>query len=250
MQPAIKFEDNVGLVHLQAKHGLHWAKGAGAALDYEDMYQIASEAFLVAAQGYDPDAGYKFSAYYTMTAFSHFRKEIGLMTGVKNINAGQKAEIIERKEENARRRAAGVAELPDIRYGVRTTSFTDMNRDGEDADPFEQTLACDAMTPEEALEFKQVWAEITGNLSPLAALIVEWLRDPPAALLDELRKQEAYAGEADKVGKRTYGLREGVTIKAIGKFVRLVSDVPRGELIKAEVELEKVVEAIEGIYGK
>lgn len=245
---APRFEENLGLVHLQAKQGFRWAQGAGSGLDYEDMFQVASLAFHIAAAGYDPDTGHKFSTYYSTVAFSEFRKEIGVMTGVKNLNDEQRAAIIARKEENARRRAQAQPELPDMNYGLAPLSFGDMKGDDEDAGPFEETLPAHGMTPEERVEFRQVWQQATAQLSPLAGLIVQWLRDPPDALLREVAAQRAHADQCKEKGKRTHGLRDGITVAAIVKFLRLVGDVPKGELLLVEKELEQVVEHIERAY--
>ncbi|MEJ7805262.1 MAG: hypothetical protein WKG03_05000, partial [Telluria sp.] len=93
MKQALRFQDNVGLIHLQAKKGFKWADGAHSNLTYEDMYQVASIAFCIAAEGFNPDLGHKFSTYYSMVAFSEFRKEIGIMTGVKKLDQAQRDEI-------------------------------------------------------------------------------------------------------------------------------------------------------------
>lgn len=250
---ALRFEDNIGLVHLQAKSGFRWAQGAGSGLDYEDMFQVASAAFCIAAEGFRPEEGMKFSSYYTQVAFSEFRKEIGIMTGVKNLNEKQRAEIAARKEENKQRRAQGLSELPDMNYGLAPVHFGDMRvegDDGESATPFESTLAADGMTPEEQVEFRQVWEQATMRLSPLARLMVDWLRDPPDELLRELASQEAYADQCKTVGKRAYGLRDGVTIAAVSKFLQMIGDVTKRELMLAEAELMKVMQVIEKEFGK
>lgn len=146
---ALRYEDNVGLIHFQAKQGFKWAHNAGSGLDYEDMFQIASTAFWIAAQGYNPESGHKFSAYFTQVAFSEFRREIGIMTGVKNLNEGQRAEIAARKEENKRRRETGQPELPEVNYGLAPVSFSELTAPGEEdvAMPFEASLASEGMTP-------------------------------------------------------------------------------------------------------
>lgn len=242
-----RFEDHKGLVHLQAKQGFRWAHGAGSGLDYEDMFQVASAAFCIAAAGFNPDAGHKFSTYYSQVAFTEFRKEIGIMTGVKNLNEGQRAEITARKEENKTLRAAGKAEKPEMNYGLAPMHFSAMTVPGDDdiSTPFEAALASDNMTPEEHVEARQMWAKHAANLSPLARLMVDWLCDPPDALLDDLDAQRAHADQCNAMGKRTYGLRDGVTIAAIGKFLQMIGDVTKRELVLAEVELNKVVELIE-----
>jgi hypothetical protein len=246
---APRFEDHKGLIHMQAMNGYRWAQGAGAGgvLDYNDMFQVASLAFYVAAAGYNPDSGHKFSTYYTQVAFSEFRKEIGIITGVKNLNEGQRAEIAARKEENGRRRAAGMRELPDIRYGLEPTQFSNMPL-GDDIrdEPFEAALADrDGIDPATRIEQADLWAKEEAGLSPLARVIVDMLRDPPEQLLQEIAAKRAYADECTAFGKRAYGLRDGITLAAICDFLALIGDLTKRELTMAQGELMRAVERIE-----
>lgn len=243
----ISFEENIGLVHTQAKFGFKWAQGAGLAMDYEDMFQEASEAFLLAAAGYRPESGLKFSTYYTKAAFSQFRKTIGVMTGVKNLNPDQRAEIAARKEENKRRAAAAQAPLPDCNYGLSPVAFSHIGAADEGGQVFEESLESEVASPEEMLEFKQQWEQATANLSPLAQLVVEWLRDPPPELLKELNCQMAHADRRNEHGLRAYGLRDGLTIANISKFLKLISNVSDGELMLAKAELEELTKCVEEI---
>lgn len=244
--PKQKFEDHIGLVHMQAKFGFKWAAGAGlSSMSYDDMYQEAALACLLAIEGYDPDTGLKFSAYYTKVAFSQFRKTIGQMTGVKNLNATQKAEICERKEENKRRGAAALPPLKDCSYGLRPMAFSDVLTDDEDSDGFDQSLASDARTPEELLEFKQNWNAAMAKLSPLAQLVVSWLKDPPPELLRELQGQDAHAARCIEQGvRRRQKSNEGISIHSIGKFLDMVTDLPKNELLLVEAELMELAKAV------
>jgi hypothetical protein len=241
----INFEENIGLVHLQAKQGYRWAQGAGVAMDYDDMFQEASVAFVLAAEGYKPETGLKFSTYFSQVAFSQFRKTIGVMTGVKNLNPTQRAEIADRKAENKRRAAAAQAPLLDCNYGLSPVAFSHIGVGDDDAFSFEETLESEAASPEQLLEYRQTWEETTARLSPLAKVMVEWLRDPPPELLKELQSQMAHADQRNAHGLRVYGLRDGLSIANIGKFLKLVSNVTDGELALAKVELEQVVKRIE-----
>lgn len=250
-QPTVRFQDHVGLVHQQAKFGFKWADGAGTGLSYDDMFQVASVAFVIAANSFDPTRGIKFSTYYTQAAFSEFRREIGIMTGVKNLNVEQRAEIAQRKEENALRREQAKPELMNMNYGLRPVSFADLSSDSDDGwqSPYEDTLASDMQTPEEIVAFQQVWDQVTADLSPLATLMVEWLRNPPPELMRELAAQDAYATRALAAGKRPKGMRDGVSVATVKRFMALATDAPKGELLLAEVELERVMKKIEEIYA-
>lgn len=246
MEPAIRFEDHVGLVHFQAKKGFKWAQGAGCPLDYEDMLQEASLAFVQAARGFNPNAGVKFSAYYTQAAFSQFNKAIGRMTGVKRLNDEQRQEIAERKEENARRREAALPELPEMNYGLAPILFSDLESPTEEGfDTFESTLSDDGATPEEIVATRELMNQAMKNLSPLASLMLEWLRDPPPEMLQELERQAAYADRAQELGVLTRGLRDGVSLANVKKFIALIGEVPKSNLALAEAELMEVIRKIE-----
>jgi len=247
---APRFEDNTGLVHLQAKIGLRWAQGAGAAgvLDYNDMFQIASVAFCIAAAGFKPENGFKFSAYYTQVALSEFRKEIGGITGVKRLNDEQRREIDARRAENERRRAQALPELPEINYSVVTNAVSldrKVHDHSEEGEGLVTELADEALTPDEKIERIDLWSKEEQNLSPLARIIVDMLREPPDELLREVAAKRAYADECTAFGKRAYGLRDGVTITAICDFLALVGDLKKRELALAEGELMRALERIE-----
>lgn len=241
-----QFAENQGLVHLQAKIGLKMAAAAGlACLDYEDMFQEASISFVIAAKGFDESAGIKFSAYYTKVCFSQFRRTIGVMTGVKNLNPDQRTEIAERKETNKKRAATGKSLLPDIDYKVTTVSFTPSN--DEDADTLQDRLVSECPTPEQILEHKQELAAARAKLSPLAQLVVDWLQDPPPELVAELNKQLAHADICTEQRVRVVGLRHGLTVDNIGKFINMVGQgsVTDDDLVRVKTELRVMAQDLE-----
>lgn len=242
-----RFEENKGLIHLQAKVGHKMAMLNGVHLDYEDWFQEASLAFVNAAAQFDPNAGWKFSAYFTKVCFSQFRKTIGQLTGVKNLNADQRAEIAERTAENKRRGAAGQNCLDAMRYGIHPISFGDVGTSLEDGVAFEETVPADTPTPEQALQAKQTVQRCAQQLSPLAQLVVEWLRDPPPELLREIQAQAAFADRCNLAGERAaIRSREGLCLTNIGQFLKLVGveDVERA-LPKLRVELQRFVQQVE-----
>jgi hypothetical protein len=240
-----RFEEHLGLVHLQAKAGHKMAMTNGANLEYSDCFQEASIAFLMAANGYDPECGYKFSAYYTKVAFTQFRKAIGQLTGVKNLSVKQRAEIQERTDENLRRRAAGEEALDAMQYGLRPMAFSQIGTI-EDGTPFEETLMSEAPSPEELLEAKETVEHAAAALSPLAKLVVEWLRDPPPELVRELNAQVAYADRCVEKGARAANYsRRGLTVDAIGRFLQLAGVNVEDRLPMVKAELDRLVANVE-----
>lgn len=247
---SLEFKDNTGLVHLQAQFGYKWAMMNGCVLDYDDVFQIASIAFLTAVEGFDRNAGITFSAYYTKVAFSQFRREIGVLSGVKNLNPTQRAEIAARKEENARRAASAQEQLPEVTYGLRPILFSQIPNglDEGESEPFESVLKSDTLSPEDELIAREERSEAVqralAKLSPLAQLVVEWLQNPPPELLAELRQNEAFIARAKEQGVRTLGaMRDGITIANIGKFLNLITDgAAKADFDQAQKELAALIE--------
>lgn len=231
------------MVHIQAKKGFGWASAVGVPMDYDDAFQEASLAFLTAQEGFDPEAGYKFSAYYTMAAFSQFRKAIGVLSGVKNLNSVQKTAVQAIKDENEQRKAQGLAPLTEQFYGLNAMHFSAL--DMEDGEAFEQNLQSGFETPEEILMAKQSWQECENRLSPLARLMVEWLCEPPPALLRELEAQGAHSDYRVELGEHSQSRHPEVSLASIGRFLRLSDDVKRGDVMLAEAEIEKVCAELE-----
>ena len=251
--PPQRYEDHIGIIHMQAKLGFKWAQGADIRVEYSDMYQEACVAFVIAAEGYDPETGLKFSTYFTKVAFSQFRLAVGKMTGVKTLSASKRAEIIDRRAENKRLSAAALPQLQDIDYRLQVARFSELNVAGEDGDGMEsfvESVASDCETPEQLLEFKQTWEGATSRLSPLAALIVEWLRDPPPKLIAELNRMNAHADLVEPSASATLsirncGLRDGLSIKNIGRFIALTEVFDSSEFAFAEAELFCVVQKLD-----
>lgn len=235
VKQSLRFEDNIGLVHFQAKRGFRWALSAGVAMNYDDLFQEASVAFLIAARGFKPELGIKFSAYYTQVAFSQFRCSIGLMTGVKNLNGAQREQIAARALDNERRGALAQAPLPNCRFGLDPESLS--SKAAEDST--EDLLSCLASpdgTPEQIVEARQMVDNMVRSLSPLARLLVDWLSDPPEPLLQEVACQRAHADYCNEQGRQARGWRDGVTVAVIVKFLCVVG-VPKVELKSAEQEV-------------
>lgn len=248
MEQSLDFEANIGLVHFHAKRGFARAQQAGVPLTYEDIFQEASLAFVLSTRGFNPDMGVKFSAYYTRAAHTQFTKAIAKFTGIKRLTDDMKEEIAARDEENQRRRTEGRKELPSMRYDVMATNFSDIgnaNPEDDSHTPFEQTIPGEYQSPEEIVETRQLMAQAMANLSPLASLIMEWLQDPPPALLEELASQRAHALHADEQGVSVRGMDDGISIKSVRKFLTLMGEVSEREFVRAEAELRRAVKQIE-----
>lgn len=232
----LSFKGNVGLVHLIARKCYGWTSALGVSVDYEDVFQDVSVAFVTAATSFDPTQGIKFSAYLTRAAMNEVRKTVGRFTGLKRLNDTEKQALAKLDEEN-KVRVANCQEPKSNFMGLSLTSFEEM-RTEEGTDPVEMIeSAC--KTPEQILQDRQEWMGRVANLSPLAKLMEDMLRDPPQELLRELDSQYENAKLAVEKGLAEKAVRPYVSLRAVSDFIGMVSDVSRAELATAESELLK-----------
>ena len=246
-QVAIRYEDHRGLIHTQALVGLRWAAKAGVNMSYDDMYQEASEAFVYAANGFDESKDFKFSAYYTMAAFSCFRKAIGIMSGVKHLNVTQREEIAARRLENQQLQAAGKPQLYDCNFGIRSVSFADIAGGGDDewSEPFESTIASEDKTPEQIVTERESFIHHAAKLSPMAQQVLVWLRDPPAEMRQELNAQLAHIDAFGPQPNMKVDTVSGESIKDVMNFLKLMTGMSRNEVAAVKTELSKFIDELE-----
>lgn len=228
------YKSNIGLIHLITRKCMGWVMALGVKLDYDDVFQEVSLAFVTAARLYDPSTGIKFSAYLTRAAYNQIRKTVGTMTGAKRLNEKEKQLLTQLQEDNKGLVAAG-QETKSTYFGLSVVSIDDMaSEDGQN--PIDM-FACVGKNPEQVASETQEWENALSRLSPVAHVLADMLKEPPAALLSELHSQfehEKIAVEMKQMAKAT---RPFVTLKAVSGFVAKISDVTPAELLKAEAEL-------------
>jgi hypothetical protein len=242
-----RFEDHQGLIHLQAQQCLKMANLNHAGFEYDDCFQEASIAFLKAAENYDPESGFKFSAIYSRYARNHFQKVIGVMSGVKNLNTGQREQIQLVRDENKRRAIAGEKLLDPPQWGLRPVPFSRL-RSHEEGLPFEELLEADSESPEQKVERLEWVDKQLQRMSPLTQLVVSWLREPPPELVCELGKQSAHYQHAKEQGARAAtNMRDpDVSIDSIGRFLQLAgAPVDDTDLALVHAELGELVRQVE-----
>lgn len=228
------YKENIGLIHLITRKCLGWVMALGVQLDYEDVFQEVSLAFVTASRQYDPSTGIKFSAYLTRAAYNQIRKTVGVLTGAKRLNDKEKQLLAKLTDENKELVAAG-RETKSTFFGLSVVSIEDMAGE-DDQNPIDMFAAA-GKSPEVIASETQEWENAVSQLSPLALLLADMLKEPPAALLSELQSQfefEKIAVERKQMAKAT---RPFVTLKAVSGFVAKISDVTPAELLKAEAEL-------------
>ena len=207
MNAAQYYQANVGLVHMVSKKGYARLQKAGVAIDYDDVFQEMSIVFLKAYEKFDAERGFKFSTYFCMAAI--------------NRTNGWAQGLIEER----------------LKHGVVSIQEMSSNQ-GEDYDA-EEVLMVDPATPEAHYRVTEFLEHIAKSLSPLAALIVAWMAQPPQEMIVELRKAEAYA---------LYGRQRGfnsrcmatISPRYVANFIRMISDVSTTEAERALKEIDRL----------
>ena len=165
------------------------------------------------------------------------------MSGVKNINPNERKLIESRKEENKVLLAEGKAKKPATILGIRTINFSAFAT--EDGDVFEESLVSDMSTPEEIFRRKQALALVIGTLSPLAELVVDWLRNPPEELMREISCRKAHMTLRENAGFRRTGPYPSVNLDMVFDFLKTIGDVSTDEIKAVKAELKIMTDAYE-----
>lgn len=196
------YNDHMGLLHTFARKGWSRLIASQISVDYEDVVQELSVAFVKAINSYDPSKGYSFTAYAGRAMWNEF-------------NRYAKKQINEATE-----------------LGTLSIQALDARSDTDEGGDLYEVFDSGAPTPEEQLERKQ---EIIGNLrklSPTAKFLVSQMMSPSpeleAALEESNRKVRA--GEISGL------VRSQVDMRFAGNF----HGIPRHRLSKAIDEIKTV----------
>jgi RNA polymerase sigma factor (sigma-70 family) len=206
------YAGNLGFVHTIARKCYGRLQGMGAALDYDDVFGDVRIAFLEAHQKFDPTKGFEFNTYFARSAY------------------------------NKLNRVAGDVEEERITNGVR--SFEELTTD-DDMHAVER-IACQAITPEQWMEQREAadaMERVVERLSPIAGLIVEWIAQPPKALLEEIAKHQAHAEYARSVGENMRSFA-GVNVSFICKFLRMTMPERAKEITAAGREVRELIDTL------
>lgn len=221
----ISYSENIGLIHLIAKKLYGWVTALNLPLDYDDVFQEVSLAFVAAAQGYDESLGIKFSAYLNQAARNQVRKTVGALTGLKRLNDREKELISQAKDRG---------ESADF-MGISFTSFEDMP--GEDGGTMLDILPSARIETAEAAIFERDWEKALSTLSPLAQRIAGMIANPPPELLEELNCQYEHSLIAVSMNRADRSVKPFVTLRSVSDFLTVVTGYNRETMILAEAEL-------------
>lgn len=162
------YADNVGLIHIVTKKGYGRLTGMGSSYSYEDLFQDLSVVFIKAFDAFDDNAGFKFSTYFTSSAYRKLNK---------------------------------IAEKIQIeRIEMKTRSTEEMAANMEDGDGETMDIACPCATPFDMAEATSAMRYLTDHLSPLAATMLAMATDPPEFIEREFAAAYAHAAYAREGG--------------------------------------------------
>ena len=206
------FEANKGLVYKVSMAAMRRISQSGIAVDFNDIYQVASEAFIRCYQGYDPTSGFQFSTYFWKSAMNA-------------VNAAFSPLIRERME-----------------YG--TVSVEEMTANASRGEDDEVSMADvvlkDTTDPQSLVAIREFLADVDARLSPLAKLILNWLIDPPDDLLEAIESQTAHAIYARSLGFVRRAPTLNLRPRAIGSYLIDIHGVDRGKVRLALEEIKQV----------
>lgn len=190
------YAENVGLVKQVAWKGYQRLIAIGATMEFDDLVQELSVTFVRAYDKFDESNGAKFSTYFVHAAYNDLNKLA--------------------KRIEAERVDLGMRSIEEIDALV-----------GEGGSLAER-VASEAMTPEEIVERDSAIREIESRLTPVAALVMHWIIDPPDFLERELQAQQAHA---DYARSRGIAKRNRISpARFVCDFLGRVTDIPAEQL--------------------
>lgn len=221
----ISYSDNIGLIHLITKKLFGWTQSLNLPMEYDDVFQEVSLAFVTAAAGYDDSLGIKFSAYLNRAAHNQIRKTVGVMTGLKRLNDGEKEELARMKEQK---------QTPEF-MGLSYTSFEDMLN--EDGGSVLDILPSPQIDPAEEAAFQSDWNKEVRALSPMARKIADIIKNPPVEFLEELECQYEHSMIAVNMNRADRAVKPFITLRSVSDFLTALTGCDRETMILAEAEL-------------
>jgi DNA-directed RNA polymerase specialized sigma24 family protein len=200
------YADNSGLIHKVARAGYTRLVSMGVSgMEYEDLYQELAIVFLDSFDLYDPNSGFKFSTYFTTSAYRRVNK-------------------IADKVSDER-----------IRNGVR--SVEEMNSWSDDGESdIGNTFPSKFPTPEEIMAGATMARDILSTLSPVAALLANYTISPPDFIEREFAAAQAFADKARSEGveKRAYQFLGLAYVCALAQKLKLF---PSAAITAAKAEI-------------
>lgn len=187
------FEAQRGLIYKLACRGWGRLKQANVHIDFEDVMQEMSLAYVKAAAGYDPEYGITFSAYLGRSCWNEFNKFAERLIA-----------------EQVELRLVSVDAMDDkFELDGAGGSFYDMIDSGD-------------QTPEDIMESIQEARLKTSKLNPTAIFIVQQLVKPSAPLVQHLKALQDHARHArDTIeGSNAHAPRD-ISINLIAKFFNI-----------------------------
>lgn len=194
---------------------LSWASyrrfsGSRVPVDYDDVLQEASMAFVKASKGFDPERGFKFITYLGAAIAS---------------------------------RLANFKHSMDRQLVGKTISFDSMAGDEEGGDIYE-VMPSREPTPLETILLEKQFAETMSSLGPLGQQMIDWIMNPPEEIQEELVGYLWKVTEMQRRGSRQNLCHIDVDVQFLfGELLpRLIPNRP-GEVRRLRAKVQGAVSA-------
>lgn len=157
MTDQIEYKDYQRLMAKLAHRQRAYLARVGAPMDFDDLMQEASIAFIKARKGFDPTLGVKFSTYLWRAVSNNLRR-----------TAGKRLDQMR-----------GVVSLDEERT--------------EGGSTLHEVIAGENEDPEDRIENRRRAVDRLSRLSPLALKVVLTLNSPPPEMAREIKRQRAFS---------------------------------------------------------
>lgn len=201
------WEGCVDFLHTLCNKAMQRVKQWRLPLEYDDLFQEASIAFVDAKRAFNPDRGTKFITYVGCAVSNRLNKVVSESIASKT--------------------------------SMMTISLDDQV--AEDHSMHEQ-IADNSPTAEDILTVEQTIQKALTKLSPLSRKVIEWVESPPQELRDEFRAyQERCRLERERFGSRG-APRELDTTFIVAHFLPSIMNLSRAKRDGIHSELKRFAE--------
>lgn len=205
VQDQTSWENCYRLLHQFCHEYMKKAQRSGLNVDYDDLFQEASLAYLNAKQTFDPTRGFRFITYMGTCACNQLGRFLG-------------------GEFNRRRHQVSLAPETD------ETQEEQLERMG--------ASECDSI--EEDIDFEKLRHRIRLRLSPPARRVLDILESPPPEIVEELRATQAKARIARAQG-RAVKSHKAVNFAFLARHILPIThNMSRAKIYQIRTELTSV----------
>jgi DNA-directed RNA polymerase specialized sigma24 family protein len=188
MSDCVRFEDYQGLARQMAGKVYRRLRGAGCAMEFDDVMQEVCLSFAVCARNFDPQRGFKFSTYF-------------MRSGFNNLNRWVEDQIAER--------------------------HVSLDAENDDGYPLHVTIASNEETAEIKAVAQSTREHLLGLVSENTRQVIELVESPPQFLIDEMDALRAKSAWGKEQGLRHVAAPVSLSVHHVIKFLGLSQNEER-----------------------